>query len=133
MSCPPVDSSLDQFSLACTPLRISGTPGSSLTRFRSRVSSGMGSSVAVAGRCSKSWGSSGAGYGLIDDAVIEALKLAARSDALLLDPVYTGKGMKGLIALSRLGAFDGETVVFLHTGGAQGLFGYQGELEGKLG
>jgi L-cysteate sulfo-lyase len=74
----------------------------------------------------------GAGYGLIDDGVIDALKMVARSDALLLDPVYTGKAMKGLIALSRLGAFDGETVVFLHTGGAQGLFGYQGELEGKL-
>ena len=74
----------------------------------------------------------GAGYGLIDDGVIDALKMIARTDGLLLDPVYTGKAMKGLIALSRLGAFDGETVVFLHTGGAQGLFGYQGELEGKL-
>lgn len=74
----------------------------------------------------------GAGYGLIDDAVIEALKTIARTDAILLDPVYTGKAMKGLLALSAKGAFDGETVVFLHTGGAQGLFGYQGELEGKL-
>jgi len=74
----------------------------------------------------------GAGYGLIDQGVIDALTLAARSDAILLDPVYTGKAMKGLIALSRAGAFDGETVVFLHTGGAQGLFGYQGELDGKL-
>jgi L-cysteate sulfo-lyase len=74
----------------------------------------------------------GAGYGLIDEAVIEALKLAARTDAILLDPVYTGKAMKGLIALSRLGRFDNETVVFLHTGGAQGLFGYQSEMAGKL-
>ena len=74
----------------------------------------------------------GAGYGLIDDAVIEALKLAARTDALLLDPVYTGKAMKGLIALSKAGRFAGETIVFLHTGGAQGLSGYQAELEGKL-
>jgi L-cysteate sulfo-lyase len=74
----------------------------------------------------------GAGYGLVDDAVIEALKLAARTEALLLDPVYTGKAMKGLIALSMLGRFDGETVVFLHTGGAQGLFGYQTVMEGKL-
>ncbi len=74
----------------------------------------------------------GAGYGLIDQAVIDALKLAARCDAILLDPVYSGKAMKGLIALSQAGAFDGETVLFLHTGGAQGLFGYQSELEGKL-
>jgi len=74
----------------------------------------------------------GEGYGLVDEAVIEALKLAARTDALLLDPVYTGKAMKGLITLSRMGRFDGETVVFLHTGGSQGLFGYQSVLEGKL-
>ena len=74
----------------------------------------------------------GEGYGLVDEAVIEALKLAARTDAILLDPVYTGKAMKGLIALARAGRFQGETVVFLHTGGAQGLFGYQGEIEGAL-
>jgi len=74
----------------------------------------------------------GAGYGLIDQAVIEALKLAARTDGLLLDPVYSGKAMKGLIALAQAGRFEGETVVFLHTGGAQGLFGYQGELAGAL-
>ena len=74
----------------------------------------------------------GAGYGLIDDAVIEALKLAARTDGIVLDPVYTGKAMKGLIALARAGRFENETVVFLHTGGAQGLFGYQGEIEGAL-
>jgi L-cysteate sulfo-lyase len=74
----------------------------------------------------------GEGYGLVDQAVIEALKLCARTDGLLLDPVYTGKAMKGLIALSALGRFDGETVVFLHTGGAQGLFGYQSVMEGHL-
>src|SRR5689334_11123304 len=74
----------------------------------------------------------GAGYGLVDDAVIEAMKLAARTDGILLDPVYSGKAMKGLIALAAKGAFDGETVVFLHTGGAQGLFGYQSVMEGKL-
>ncbi|MFP5449541.1 MAG: D-cysteine desulfhydrase [Alphaproteobacteria bacterium] len=75
----------------------------------------------------------GAGYGLIDQAVIDALKLAARTEALILDPVYSGKAMKGLIDLCARGAFRDETVVFLHTGGAQGLFGYQAELEGQLG
>ncbi len=54
----------------------------------------------------------GAGYGLIDQGVIDALALAARTEGLLLDPVYSGKAMKGLIALSALGRFDGETVVF---------------------
>ncbi len=74
----------------------------------------------------------GAGYGLIDQLVIDALTLAARTEGLVLDPVYSGKAMKGLIALSAAGRFDGETVVFLHTGGAQGLFGYQSEMEGRL-
>ena len=74
----------------------------------------------------------GAGYGLIDQGVADALALAARTEGLLLDPVYTGKAMKGLIALARQGAFEGQTVVFLHTGGAQGLFGYQGELGAML-
>ena len=74
----------------------------------------------------------GAGYGLIDQGVADALALAARTEGPLLDPVYTGKAMKGLIALARQGAFEGQTVVFLHTGGAQGLFGYQGELGAML-
>ena len=74
----------------------------------------------------------GAGYGLIDQGVADALMLAARTEGLLLDPVYTGKAMKGLIALARADAFAGETVVFLHTGGAQGLFGYHYELEPLL-
>ena len=74
----------------------------------------------------------GEGYGLIDQGVIDALTLAARTDGIVLDPVYSGKAMKGLIALARAGRFRGETVVFLHTGGAQGLFGYQSEIEGAL-
>ena len=74
----------------------------------------------------------GEGYGLIDQGVIDALALAARTDGIVLDPVYSGKAMKGLIALARAGQFRGETVVFLHTGGAQGLFGYQSEIEGAL-
>lgn len=67
----------------------------------------------------------GEGYGLVDAGVIEALKLAARTDGIVLDPVYSGKAMKGLIALAKAGRFENETVVFLHTGGAQGLFGYE--------
>ena len=74
----------------------------------------------------------GEGYGLIDQGVIDALTLAARTEGLLLDPVYSAKAMKGLIALARAGAFKGERVVFLHTGGAQGLFGYHYELEPLL-
>ena len=72
----------------------------------------------------------GEGYGVVDQGVIDALVLAARTDAIVLDPVYSAKAMKGLIA--RAAEFRGETVVFLHTGGAQGLFGYQSVLETAL-
>ena len=74
----------------------------------------------------------GEGYGLVDEAVVEALTLAARTDGIILDPVYTGKAMKGLIAWARAGRLQGETVVFLHTGGAQGLFGYGSEIGPQL-
>jgi hypothetical protein len=67
----------------------------------------------------------GEGYGLVDQGVIDALALAAETEGLLFDPVYSGKALKGLIDQAGKGAFKGERVVFLHTGGAQGLFGYQ--------
>ncbi|MCA6297967.1 MAG: D-cysteine desulfhydrase [Phenylobacterium sp.] len=74
----------------------------------------------------------GEGYGIADEGVFEALRLAARTEGLLLDPVYTGKAIKGLIDYARRGRWAGETVVFLHTGGAQGLAGYTSILEGHL-
>ncbi len=68
----------------------------------------------------------GEGYGLPTDGMIEAVALLARTEGVLLDPVYSGKGMAGLIDLCRKGEFGkGENVVFLHTGGSVGLFGYQ--------
>ena len=76
--------------------------------------------------------SKGPGYGAMDAAQRAFLVRCARESGVVLDPVYTGKAMKGLLALAAKGDFDGETVVFLHTGGAQGLFGYQSELDGKL-
>jgi len=67
----------------------------------------------------------GPGYGVATAAGIEAIELLARTEGILLDPVYTGKAMAGLIDLVRQGGFAGdETVVFLHTGGAPGLFAY---------
>jgi L-cysteate sulfo-lyase len=68
----------------------------------------------------------GPGYGQPTPEMVEAITLTARSEGILLDPVYSGKGMAGLIGLIRQGAFDAqETVVFLHTGGATALFAYQ--------
>ena len=67
----------------------------------------------------------GAGYGLPTDGMIAALKLLAETEGLLFDPVYSGKGLDGLIDLTRKGHFDGmDNVVFLHTGGSAALFGY---------
>jgi len=67
----------------------------------------------------------GPGYGFPAPSTIEAIELLARTDAILLDPVYSGKGMAGLIDLVRKGFFSkGQNIVFLHTGGSAGLFGY---------
>ncbi len=68
----------------------------------------------------------GPGYGQPTEGMREAVTLLARLEGVLLDPVYSGKGMAGLIDLIRKGAIGAkERVVFLHTGGAFGLFGYQ--------
>jgi 1-aminocyclopropane-1-carboxylate deaminase/D-cysteine desulfhydrase-like pyridoxal-dependent ACC family enzyme len=65
----------------------------------------------------------GDGYGAPTDACREALDLAARLEGLILDPVYTGKAMAGLIAARREGRLAAdEQVVFLHTGGMPALF-----------
>ena len=67
----------------------------------------------------------GAGYGIPTPGMQEAVELLARTEGLLLDPVYSGKGMAGLIDLIRKGFFKPtDNVVFLHTGGAVALFGY---------
>ena len=68
----------------------------------------------------------GPGYGLPTDGMIEATELLARQEGILLDPVYSGKGMAGLIDLIRKGEFrKDENIVFLHTGGSAGLFAYR--------
>jgi len=67
----------------------------------------------------------GDGYGIPTEGMIEAVTLVARLEGLLLDPVYSGKGMAGLIDLVRRGRFGAEeNVLFVHTGGAPGLFAY---------
>lgn len=68
----------------------------------------------------------GEGYGLTTPEGLEAIKMLAELEGILLDPVYSAKGMSGLIDLIRKGHFKkGERIVFLHTGGAAALFGYQ--------
>lgn len=68
----------------------------------------------------------GDGYGLPTESMLEALRLLAQHEGILLDPVYSGKGMAGLIDLIRKGHFrKDDNVVFIHTGGSAGLFGYR--------
>lgn len=68
----------------------------------------------------------GAGYGVPTEGTLEAIALLAELEGILLDPVYTGKGMAGLIDLVRQGRYAADdNVVFLHTGGSQALFGYR--------
>lgn len=65
----------------------------------------------------------GEAYGIPTEAGNEAIRLAARTEALVLDPVYTGKAFAGLIDLTRKGVIDPDrTVVFFHTGGCPALF-----------
>ena len=67
----------------------------------------------------------GPGYSVPSDAMVEAVKLFAAEEAILLDPVYTGKVAAGLIDLVRKGAFpEGSNVLFLHTGGSPALYAY---------
>jgi L-cysteate sulfo-lyase len=73
----------------------------------------------------------GEGYGIPREDTLEAIRMFAELEGILLDPVYSGKGAAGLIDYCRKGSFKkGEKVVFLHTGGAAALFGYQGVLAG---
>jgi D-cysteine desulfhydrase len=66
----------------------------------------------------------GEGYGVPTDEVWAALRLFARTEGIVLDPVYTGKAAAALVT----GVRAGETVVFWHTGGAPGLYGYAPDL-----
>ncbi|MEY3629210.1 MAG: hypothetical protein RLY91_976 [Pseudomonadota bacterium] len=70
-------------------------------------------------------------YSLPNPAMVEAVQMLARTEAILLDPVYTGKIMAGLIGLSRKGFFKADdNVLFLHTGGATALHAYESVILG---
>ena len=72
----------------------------------------------------------GPGYSMPTDEMVEAVRLFARLEGILLDPVYTGKAAAGLIGLIRRKHFRQDSkILFLHTGGAPSLFAYQGVLQ----
>jgi D-cysteine desulfhydrase len=71
----------------------------------------------------------GQGYGVVGNLERESIKLTACTEGLLLDPVYTGRAMGGLIDLIKRGFFSRkDTVLYWHTGGAPALFAYAQEL-----
>ncbi len=71
----------------------------------------------------------GEGYGIPTKAMNDAVMLLARLEGLLFDPVYSGKGLAGMIDLIGKGYFsDAGDIVFVHTGGVAGLFGYSDKL-----
>jgi L-cysteate sulfo-lyase len=70
----------------------------------------------------------GDGYGVPTESMNEAVLLLARAEGLLFDPVYSGKALAGLIDLVRNDQFEGDNIVFLHTGGAAALFAYADQL-----
>ncbi len=66
------------------------------------------------------------GYGQLNDQVNEAMAMAAQLEALILDPVYSGRCMAGLIQMARTGRLaPGASVLFIHTGGQPAIFGYR--------
>ena len=70
-------------------------------------------------------------YSVPNQAMVEAVQMLARTEAILLDPVYTGKIMAGLIGLARKSYFRrDENVLFIHTGGAPSLHAYEAEVLG---
>lgn len=71
-------------------------------------------------------------YSVPNKKMVEAVNLLAKTEGILLDPVYTGKAMAGLIDLSRKGYFKkGEKVLFLHTGGSPALYAYMKSILGE--
>ncbi len=74
----------------------------------------------------------GDGYGRMHEEMLGAMKLAAQSEGLMTDPVYTAKAMCGFIERARK-AEDGQSLLFLHTGGTPALFAYERELSTAFG
>jgi L-cysteate sulfo-lyase len=70
----------------------------------------------------------GDGYGVPTESMNEAVLLLARTEGLLFDPVYSGKGLAGMIDLIRNGTLGDGNIVFLHTGGSAALFAYADQL-----
>lgn len=68
----------------------------------------------------------GAGYGVPSAGMVEAVHMLARLEGILIDPVYSGKGIAGMISTLRANAFKlDEDIIFIHTGDSAALFNYR--------
>jgi D-cysteine desulfhydrase len=65
--------------------------------------------------------------------MLEAVRLMARTEGLLLDPVYSGKAFAGFLADATSGGHDAESLLFVMTGGVPGLFAYRSDFEREEG
>lgn len=75
----------------------------------------------------------GQGYSLKTESMVEAVSLLAKTEGILLDPVYTGKAMAGMIDLARQGVFGAnDNILFVHTGGSPALYAYKHYFESVL-
>ncbi|WP_216828055.1 D-cysteate sulfo-lyase [Alkalihalobacterium elongatum] len=75
----------------------------------------------------------GPAYAVPTEGMLEAVKLLARTEAILLDPVYTGKAMDGLISLTQQGYFkSSDNILFLHSGGKPAVYAYAPIFQQKI-
>jgi L-cysteate sulfo-lyase len=120
---------LAQADVAVTGIDVDGDPGTLLAQVQSiakdcAIKVGLEQGIR-ADAYEVVGGYAAPGYGLPNPGMIDAVKSMASLEGILLDPVYTGKAMAGLIDMVRRGRFArDETVVFIHTGGTPALFAY---------
>ncbi len=89
----------------------------------------LGAPSASVGKVLVDDGYVGEGYGIPAPSTLEAISMTALTEGILLDPVYSAKGMAGLIGLVRQGLFKPtDNVLFLHTGGSTALFAYEAQV-----
>jgi len=73
----------------------------------------------------------GEAYGIPTAAMAEAVRRVARTEGLLLDPVYSGKAFAGVLDRMRTGAWQDRDILFVMTGGVPGLFAYRDAIAGN--
>lgn len=113
-----------------TPIKWTEDRPTDIARIANAAAARLGVDVAFEpGDIENDDGYIGERYGVVSDACREAIRLVAETEGLILDPVYSGKAMAGLIDHIRQGRFGADqTVVFLHTGGLPALFAYAEDL-----